>query len=149
MSIEANENEKRLRERHRQWEETRINQFSYVNYLILTFALATLGFAVDLDEDTSMYAIDIWRWRGVSFLLASVLLGIACAMSRLYDYKKTAQRALLDHDKGREYSTDESLRLHYVAKKLGKISWWFLKYQVGAFVVGLIFLVVDFVKNIA
>ena len=147
MSIEANENEKRLRERHRQWEETRINQFSYVNYLILTFALATLGFAADLGEDTGMHAVGVWGWHAVSFLLASVLFGIACAISRLYDYRMTAKRALVDYGKGREYSTDASLCLHYAAKQLGKISWWFLKWQVGAFVVGLIFLAGDFVKN--
>ena len=153
MNMQKQLEEKRYRrDAHARWQNTRIQQFSYVNYLILTFTLAVLGFAADFWTSNDTAGADCWIFWvsmlcSLFLLLLSIFLGIGCAMCRLCDYRKTTEIARLNSKVGGKCRSELAKKIRRRARILGKRSWHFLAWQVGTFVVGLIFLAVVIVKN--
>ncbi len=131
----------------RRWQETRIKQFSYVNYLVLTLALAILGFAVSLVAEIESFrdtqCILILRFHRLSLISfsASIVLGILCSYARLIDFRKTSKIAKLRYNSGGR-TTSKIQELRSATKKLGKYSWCFLGWQIHAFIVGFVFLMI-------
>ncbi len=121
------------------WQKTRIDQLSHVNYLILTFSLAALGFAVSLLPDDKfdrvVGSLHSYRLSLLLFVL-SIGLGIWCAINRLRDFRSTARRARLEYEGGNQCEV-ESLR--FFTKKLGEWSWGILWCQIGFFGAGILF----------
>ena len=118
------------------WQETSMNQFSYVNYLILTLSLAILSFAVSLmfeDKfDKVVSYICLYNFS-LKLLLISIIVGIICAFIRLEDFRKTA-RIARRKQKGAGYNDLKELRA--CAKCLGKWSRCTLWIQSGLFGIG-------------
>ena len=129
------------------WQETRVNQFSYVNYLILTLSLATLGFAVSLVTEnylfrTAMSTLFFWlHLFSVFCVLVSIGSGIFCAYTRLKDFRKTAKITRLKYERGNLTATPKIKKLRCKTKKLGKRSWCFLQCQIWLFGIGLVALI--------
>jgi len=78
------------------WQSIRIVQFGHVNNLILTFATASLGFALTLLKGSRAENVScsfcIWLLAVVT-LLGSLAVGIWCSINRLRDFRETAQIA--------------------------------------------------------
>lgn len=118
--------EQRRHEKRVRWQEIRITQFGYVNYLLLTLASGALVFGAPLtksdDCDVALCSSAFYEWA-LFFLVISVITGIACAFIRLYDFRCTAKitKLIVDRD-GNDAGKDIAcLRCGTVC--LGKVSW--------------------------
>lgn len=149
MEEQRREKEEQQRyEKHVRWQEIRITQFGHVNYLILTFAVGALGFVASLlTGDTGTNPSHCWWWVSLAMFAISIAYGIWCIITRLYDFRKTAKttRLLMEwngHDKTGKVAT-----LRCKTKKLGKRSWWLLKWQIGLFAGGSFSLVIALIYD--
>ena len=137
------------------WQETRVNQFSYVNYLILTLSLATLGFAVSLVTEnylfrTAVSTLCFWLHLFSVFCVLvpifcffiSILLGVCCAYTRLKDFRKTAKIADLKYKRGNLTATPEIKTLQRETNEHGECSWKLLQCQIRFFVIGIVVLMI-------
>ncbi|MEQ1883722.1 MAG: hypothetical protein ABL967_01585 [Bryobacteraceae bacterium] len=140
------------------WQCIRIAQFGHVANLILTFAVASLGFSVTLLQDlrhgrSAPCLLCIWAIADFA-LLGSIALGILCAMNRLWDFRETAQiarrREDLEQD-GKLTRQEIDARLEYqreANRKRGELSWTLFYWQIGTFGVGIVFLLLAFVFSL-
>lgn len=129
----------------KRWEETRVKQFSFTNNLFLTLAVGALGFAVSLPIDSEInFACEYPHcasgsyWLSVLLFLVSILLGIACTITRLRDFRESARRDFLRYNCGQSPVKDKRGISHYVCstKELGKCSWCLLRWQIFIFALG-------------
>jgi hypothetical protein len=124
------------------WQGFRINQLSLCISLFLTFAVATLGFSINLIIQPN-YSIPtcfpkVFFFFSLLFGLLSVLLGSIACLTRLEDFRMTAKvvRYRSDQDKKAEVN---SWRDDY--KRLGRWTWRLFIGQLVTFglqVVGLV-----------
>ena len=141
-----NDDEK-LYDRKVRWQETRIKQFSHANYLILTFSLAILGFAVSLATTNNFSTITLGMWFVVPYAISlicfviSICLGVYCTYTRLKDFQKTAKITRLQYSQGNFTETPEIKKLRCETHKLGECSWCLLRCQICTFASGFIFLI--------
>ena len=139
------------------WQSIRITQFGHVTNLILTFATASLGFALTLLKDSRIGYIScsfcIWVLAVVT-LLGSIAVGIWCSINRLHDFRETAQIARKREEMeatGALAPTEMEARLEYqrkLSKERGELTWVLFYWQIGTFGVGTLFLVVAFLVNL-
>ena len=140
-----NKDEKRYDKRVR-WQETRIRQMSYVNYLILTLSLAVLGFAISPLFEKGVSPSILCKLALIS-LAASMILGIFCAVCRLEDFRKTARITKLKCHNDRKVQNNSEIKdLRVCTKSLGKWSWVFLRFQIFLFFFGFVLLMLAIVS---
>jgi len=78
------------KQRYIRWQEYRINQLSFSINLFLGFAVASLGYAINLKlesripDSTALPSIILWS--------ASAFLGCVVTLSRLMDFRFTARK---------------------------------------------------------
>ncbi len=136
----------RLYDAKTRWQETRIKQFSYVNYLVLTLALATLGFAVSLVAENDSFRTKQCAWFfgfhlfSLFSFLASIFSGIYCACLRLRDFRNTSKITRLKYSSGGRI-TLQVRELRSKTKGLGERSWCVLRWQICTFNAGLVSLI--------
>ncbi len=123
-----------------------VTQFGHVNYLILTLAVGALGFIASLltDNNHTGQLHPLYRCSLIMFGL-SVAFGILCTITRLCDFRKTAEIARLRNKSDRYDSTEEIKKLRCETKILGVFSWCLLWLQIGLFTGGSVFLVIALV----
>jgi hypothetical protein len=127
-------------DRYPRWQKIFIDQFGYAINLILTFAIATLGYCFALLKDRDFAP----GCPGKSAMLLSIVaLGVSaisggsCVINRLWDFRGTAQRA--HNDVGAP--SQEKLR------RMGEVTWTLFYIQILAFLVGVAALAVTFLST--
>ena len=133
--------EQRRYEKHVRWQEIRITQFGYVNYLILTLASGALAFGasplLEVDNCNEGLCASALYWVALFFLSLSVIAGSVCAYIRLCDFRKTAKITRLRMKHNGLDPTKEVAKLRCKTKILGERSWQYLRCQMLHFGVGI------------
>src|ERR1700730_13138167 len=79
--------------RFTRWQSITIAQLGYAINLILSFSVASLGFALSLAKDTTQLAGNCWAKHLLLFSIFLILLsigaGLWCVINRLRDFRKT------------------------------------------------------------
>jgi hypothetical protein len=134
------------------WQAIALNQLGYAVGLILSFATASLGFALSIIRNQH-YCPGCW---GKALMLAALLslvlsvgLGIWCVINRLCDFRETRKIAR-DRERWKRDGIGEreidsrlqSRRDHTDA--LGSRTWLLFWWQIGAFCVGVAMFVLAF-----
>ncbi len=157
----ANRNDKqRWRERDEQrryekrvrWQEIRVTQFGYVNYLILTLASGALVTGIspltdDSGFDRALLFSSIYQCA-LFVLTFSVLVGIICAYSRLCDFRDTAKTTKLLHERGGHDTGKCIEKFRDKTDCLGEISWALLKWQIRLLCLAIILCMIFFILNL-
>ena len=156
--------EQRRYEKYVRWQETRVTQFGYVNYLILTLASgATIFVAAPLtksaaDGTDAFYMSCLYESILLCFLI-SILFGVFCACCRLLDFRGTAKITKMEH-RGKHidcnsccltpvnvllasvlflwFGEKDNANLRQKIKILGKTSWCLLRIQVLSFILAIL-----------
>lgn len=123
------------------WQEIRINQLSYSINLILGLSVGILGFQVTLLLNDKFIVQGLQKCLFSSSLViiaTAILFGIFCTISRLLDFRETAEiaRSKKRGDLSRNFKEGRDL-----TKNLGEITWFLFWCQIGAFIIGVLFLV--------
>lgn len=129
MAFEEDENEPFTR-----WQGFRIGQLGLCISLFLTFAIAILGFSINLlvqptYEITTCFAKVFFFFSLVCGLL-SVLLGSVACLTRLADFRTTAKVARHRSNADKKADID---RWREDYKRLGEWTWRLLKGQLSTF----------------
>jgi hypothetical protein len=131
------------------WQSTTIEQLTYAVNLILSFAVATLGFQITILLDAK-FNPSSWQKPVFSasllILLVSVGFGIWCVINRLLDFRTTT-RVARNREQGKP--NDEMTGDRALYEKLGKITWKLFWWQVGAFAVGVLLLVLGIAGSVS
>jgi hypothetical protein len=141
------------------WQMNALTQLGYLGNLILTFATASLGFSLGLVRDEHYKpcgaAKGLWI-AAVLLLAASITLGIWCALTRLADFRGTAQNARdrerLERDELQDQlskSGKEKIRIRLECRRiktdeLDKRTRTLLYLQIAAFCGGAVALILAF-----
>ena len=153
MSIKHDYNERLIR-----WQQVSINQFSYSVNLILSFAVASLGFCIHFlitgSFKFSCYGKCFFLF-GTLLLLSSIGFGIWCVIARLQDFKKTKDKINLKKKRARmkeekkenepiyKALDNDILSIENETDKLGKVSWRLFMLQLFSFGVAILFIFVS------
>ena len=129
------------------WQQIRIAQFGIVNATVLSLATAALGFG--LTKKSPISGCELCALRGgLVLLVASVGLALWCALTRLSDFRKTAQidrlkEELGNHPKSKKCKEilERRLELREETRKLGDRAWCLLRWQLGTFAFGAVLLI--------
>jgi hypothetical protein len=132
--------ENKNRESSVRWQGRTIEQFGYTLNLILGLAVAGIGYELTLllsKEKTSACWQSCLLFISLIFLLISVGAALWCIISRLRDFRLTAEiaRRREDGEADAQLQFDRSK-----SKRLGEVTWTLLWWQITAFALGLIFL---------
>lgn len=126
------------------WQSITIDQLGYAVGLILSFATASLGFALSFVKDQN-YAPGCWgkalMLTSIASLMLSVGLGLWCVINRLCDFRETRSIARDREDWEREGVSKEEIANRLRArraetKRLGERTWLLFWWQIGTFAFG-------------
>ena len=129
------------------WQAITVAQLTYAINLILTFAVATLGFQVALLSSKEALLIACWQKLLLSaslcFLCLSVFFGLSVVVNRLRSFRATMQAARA-REKGdtEKYTTNRMLY-----KRLDPRTWWMFWWQVSTFAIGILLTVGTFLSQ--
>jgi hypothetical protein len=116
-------------ERFHRWQRIAIDQFGYSLHLFLTLSIAALGYWFELLQDTTFTpgpsAKCAMTWS-LLLLCVSIVSGMLCVLTRLYDFRWSAQRGL----RNPKAPSRAALR------KVGAVSRWLLVFQIATFALG-------------
>lgn len=118
------------------WQANAIAQLTYAANLVLTLAVATLGFQTSLLFNEKFCPVS---WQKCLFglsltaMTASVAVGLWLVLNRLLDFRATKDAARLREEDAAE-SAIESHRVLY--RKYGARTWTLFKWQLSLFGVG-------------
>ena len=126
------------------WQRITLTQLGTVNATVLSLAIAALGFG--LTQKSPISGCELCALRGgLVLLVVSVVFALWCALTRLWDFRKTAQKARLDEKSCRDQKCEkcEEIRaeLRVETKKLGERTWCLLCCQLVTFAVGAVLLI--------
>jgi hypothetical protein len=125
------------------WQGITIEQLGYSINLILTFSVASLGFAVNLLTNKD-YNPDHWGkglfLLGCFFLLISLGFGIWVVLNRLKDFRTTAQIVKI---KGRDAAVESLQCMRELAEKLGRRTRKLFSWQIATFGMGILSLIIS------
>jgi hypothetical protein len=128
------------------WQAVVIAQLTYAVNLVLSFAVATLGFQATLLLNDKFTLACAWQKYafGLSLFLVStsIAFGIWVVVNRLCDFRATRDAARL-REEGAGDSSIEPYRQEY--RKLGANTWRLFWWQLGTFGVGTLLSVVTVV----
>ena len=119
------------------WQKIAIDQLGYAVNLVLTFAVAALGywFVLLRDKDFAPGAsARCMLLLSFMALAGSAIAGLVCILNRLRDFRGTARRA-------RSESDGEKPAKEYL-DGLGRVTWVLFYFQAVSFAVGIVFLAV-------
>lgn len=124
--------------RYIRWQRYTISQFTFALNLFLGLAVGALAFAAVLIKDES-FVVDscqkLFFFVGLVGLCMSVIAGCAAVVSRLMDFRLTAQKIR----KGLKGVKDNELGVYsYKTKLLGRLSWRLFWFELVTFGIGLI-----------
>ncbi|SRR6266851_6207315 len=132
--------------RFTRWQSITIAQLGYAVNLVLSFSVASLGFALSLAKDTTQLVSNCWAKHLLLFSLVLILLsmgaGLWCVINRLTDFRKTESIAR-DKERG-ELPQCEYARRKAETDKLGRRTWLLFQWQIGLFSFGILALVAGF-----
>lgn len=112
------------KQRYIRWQDYRIKQLSFSINLFLGFAIASLGFAINLLLSGKLQ--DSLELRLIIILWAlSAVLGSISTISRLLDFRYTARKI-----------KDESQSNSLTAKYCGYVTWLTFLHQVVFYIIG-------------
>ncbi|MFI5095377.1 MAG: hypothetical protein ACHQIK_18225 [Candidatus Acidiferrales bacterium] len=126
------------------WQSIAIDQLGYSVGLVLSFATASLGFAVALVKDQN-YAPGCWgkaaMLASIASLITSIGLGLWCVINRLRDFRKTRGIARDREDLKRNHVSEDEidgrLRERRVeTRRLGERTWQLFWWQIGTLASG-------------
>ncbi len=127
------------------WQRITLTQLGIVNATVLSLATAALGFGLTQGSSVSGYDLCALR-SGVVLLVASVVLAVWCALTRLSDFRKTMQIVRLEEklcsDERCEECKENLARWKKQTRKLGKRTWCLLRWQLVTFAGGAVLLLV-------
>ena len=112
-------------ERYVRWQDYRIRHLSFTINLFLTFAVASLAYAINLKLENKQHGsipletIIIW-WA------VSAAFGVIATMSRLLDFRCTEKKN----------KNNDKLSNSVISKCCGKITWKCFEYQAIAYFLG-------------
>ena len=138
-------NENNANETHTRWQGIALTQLGYSINLILAFSLASLGFGVSWLDGASKSELYL-HFCALGSLFFSILAGLTCTITRLYDFRKTRKAARLEWEKNSSCAKDtesEIKELEECAWKLGRRTWRFFVLQLGSFALGFICLAIS------
>lgn len=138
------ENKINSNDRFVRWHQILREQLTYLNNIILTFSVATLGFLFSLlNEDNfvpSCYQ-KLFFTFGLAMIFLSIIFGLVTSFSRLFDFRTTLEK--IKNETSGNYSDLEELKQ---LKDLYSKSTWRLFYaQTITFILGILILTVAFV----
>ncbi len=139
---ESSESEINKRESSIRWQGRSIEQFGYTLNLVLGLSVAGIGYESSLFIKSELERAG-WQncllSASLLALVVSVAAGLWCTISRLRDFRVTAEVA-----RQRENGTtpDDLQRLREKADQLGQFSWTLLWCQLWSFAIGILLLVV-------
>lgn len=115
------------------WQANAITQLTYAANLVLTLAVATLGFQTSLLFNDK-FCPDTWQRRlfaaSLATIVISIAFGLCLVLNRLLDFRATKEAARLRED-GADDSEVEPYRVLY--RKYGKRTWVLFWWQLGLF----------------
>jgi hypothetical protein len=140
---------KEHRESFVRWQAISITQLGYVIGLLLSIAIAMLGFAFTQVKDASWSPTPCEKFvfsAGLVLLIFSIAFALACAINRLCDFRETTKIAR-DREKWLRERRDE-LEIDRLLKRrrdhtenLGKCTWILFWCQATTFSLGALFLI--------
>ena len=121
------------------WQQITLTQLGIVNATVLSLAIAALGFGLTHSSPVSGWKLCTLR-GGLVLLVVSVGLALWCALTRLWNFRKTSKKARLNekfyHDQKCEKCEEILAAVREETKKLGDRTWCLLYCQLGTFAVG-------------
>lgn len=130
-----------MSERFVRWQGYTMSQLTFVLNMFFGLSVATLAFAFSLIKDkefTLSSCPKLLFQIGVVSLCIAVFISCAAVISRLFDYRYTAQKIRTDEKEGGE----ESAIFKYKSKILGRLTWRLFWSQVVTMSLGLLGVVV-------
>jgi hypothetical protein len=131
------------------WQTRTIEQFGYALNLILTLSVAALGFELALLLDVEVARLAWQKYLLVLSTLSltlSVAAGLWCIINRLRDFRATARTAR----RRQEGASEAELQpLRVLTRSLGQRTWLLFWWQISAFGVGILLLVIALAGTLA
>jgi uncharacterized membrane protein len=135
------------------WQGIAITQLGYAVGLILSFATASLGFALTLIKDKDYDPIcsaKVLMLVCLASLITSIALGLLCVLNRLWDFRITKEIAKEREELESQGKTANEIKplLHEKREKsrfLGERTWSLFWWQIGTFAMGIAALIIAFV----
>lgn len=126
-----------INERFVRWQGVTINQLGFTTNLILTINIAVIGFFANI-KISNPCLITFGIKVGLLLLLLSFIFGILINISRLTDYRLTAQLNL-------RKNICKKKGLRKITKILGIVTWSIFYFQLFIFALGLTVIIISFV----
>lgn len=128
------------------WQGITISQLGFTTNLIFTIALTEMGLIINAIPKSEFELNSVEKWLfsiGFFLLLASFICGIVINLTRLYDYRLTAQIAKKRDDASETQSVSP---MRVKTKRLGKWTWGIFWGQILSFAVGNISIVITYLS---
>jgi hypothetical protein len=126
------------KKRYVRWQKYRITQFSFAINLFLSFAVAGLGFCLNLMKDSGLtppIEAGCLLHYAVFSLVGSIGFGSLATLCRLWDFRCTAVEIKKKYEDWRQNAAE------FLAKWLGCVSWSLFYLQLAALAYGAFFLI--------
>ena len=130
------------------WQEYTISEFTFAINLFFGLAVGALTFSITFVKNDDFF---LWPCLRLLFMFGfvslcfSVFAGCAAVVSRLMDFRLTAQKI---KRKSKESNNNELGIFIYKTKLLGRISWRLFWIQLATFIAGLLSLLVTMVVKV-
>lgn len=119
------------------WQGVAIAQLTYAANLVLTFAVATLGFQATLLLNDKFTLAGAWQkcvfTLSLILIATSIAFGIAVVVNRLRDFRATKEAARLREEEAGDSSIEPYRQLY---RRLGVNTWRLFWWQLGTFGIG-------------
>lgn len=122
------------------WQETRIEQLGYVNYILLILCSGIFAFQSDAiiknglvnNIENSLF------FQSIVFIFVSITIGCILAFNRLISFKITAKIARLN-EKVKESNTVKKIKIYRIISNgiLDRLTWMFISLQLLFFFFGI------------
>ena len=129
------------------WQGRSLEYLSYVINLFLGLSIAAIGFEMNLLQNKEFILVG-WQKCVFNLSLLSLILacaaGVACVLNRVSDFKETTAIA---RKKSKEEYDSELDELREVVGVIGSKTRMLFNFQVWAFSIGVLFLVIEMVSQ--
>ena len=125
--------DKDTRKRYIRWQDYRIKQLSFATNLFLSFAIASLGFTINLKlagkVQDPLFLVPVIEYFGIS-----AVLGAISTISRLFDFRYTARKI----KNGGNFNK-------FMAKYCGFVTWATFYFQVVTYGIGAYLFIIKYI----
>ena len=131
--LNMNEEKKRKHEKRVRWQNIRIEQLGYVNYIILILCSGLFAFQSNIIINNEINNTrEVILIHSIIFIFISLLIGVFLAFNRLVSFKWTAIIARKEDE-----NDSENIELYRLATTiLDKVTWILVSLQLIFFLVG-------------